>query len=150
MCKTSQTHTSALQVTSLSPLRLIVQHSLFVALTGFKGHLQHPVSKPVAIQAGNGHSRLLVICHGNKAEALALVGVEVSDHLDIGDGAEGAKHLPQDAFIGVLAQIVDEDAPAGGGVPRDTNASHATHVINTHGGEPENDEYLFIYYYYLR
>lgn len=110
-----------------------------MALVGLKGHLQHPVSKPVAIQAGNGHGRLLVISHGNEAEALALVGVEVSNHLDIGDGAKGAKHLPQDALVSILAQVVDEDAPAGGGVPRDTDASHATHVINTHGGEPEKD-----------
>lgn len=145
MCQTLQTYTSALcnkslaQVISLSPLHLIVQLSLLVALAGLKGHLQHLVSEPVAVQAGDGHGRLLVVGHGNEAEALALVGVEVSDHLDVGDGAKGTEHLPKDALVGVLAQVVDEDAPTGGGIPRDADASHAAHVINTHGGEPGNE-----------
>lgn len=107
-----------------------------MALAGLKGHLQYLVSEPVAVQAGDGHGRLLVICHGNEAEALALVGVEVSDHLDVGDGAKRAEHLPQDALVGVLAQVVDEDAPAGGGVPRDADSSHPAHVIHAHGRKP--------------
>lgn len=118
MCLTLQTHTYAFcdkslaQVISISSLHPIVQLSLLVALAGLKGHLQYLVSEPVAIQAGDGHGRLLVVRHGNEAESLALVGVEVSDHLDVGDGAERAKHLPKDALVGVLAQVVDEDAPA--------------------------------------
>lgn len=107
-----------------------------MALAGLKGHLQYLVSEPVAIEAGDGHGRLLVVRHGDETEALALVGVEVSDHFDVSDGAKGAKHLPEDALVSVLTQVVDEDAPAGGGVPRDADASHAAHVINTHGGEP--------------
>lgn len=130
---------SPAQVISSSPLHLIVQLSLLVALAGLKGHLQDLVSEPVAVQAGDGHGRLLVVRHGNEAEALALVGVEVADHLHVGDGAEGAEHLPEDALVGVLAQVVDEDAPAGGGVARDANAAHAAHVVNTHGGEPGNE-----------
>lgn len=128
---------SLTQVTSISPLHQIVQIFLLVALAGLEGHLQYLVSEPVAVQTRDGHGRLLVVSHGNEAEALALVGVEVTDHLDIGDGAEGAEHLPKDALVGVLAQVVDEDAPAGSGVPRDTDASHAAHVINTHGREPK-------------
>ncbi len=124
---------------SISPLHLIVQLFLLMALAGLKGHLQYLVSEPVAVQAGDGHGRLLVVCHGNEAEALTLVGVEVSDHLDVGDGAEGAEHLPKDALVCVLAKVVDEDAPAGRGISRDADASHAAHVINTHGGEPENE-----------
>lgn len=140
MCQTLQTalcNKSLAQVISISPLHLIVQLSLLVALACFKGHLQYLVSESIAIQAGNGHGRLLVVCHGDEAEALTLVGVEVTDNLDVGDGAEGAKHLPKDALVCVLAQVVDEDAPAGGGVSGDTDASHAAHVINTHGGEPK-------------
>lgn len=121
----------------LSPLHMIVQLSLLVALAGLKGHLEYLVSKPVAVQAGDGHGRLLVVRHGNEAEALALVGVEISDHLDVSDSTEGAEHLPQDALIGILAQVVDEDAPAGRGVPGNAHASHATHVINPHWGEPK-------------
>ena len=85
-----------------------------MALAGLKGHLQYLVSKPVAVQAGDSHGRLLVVRHGDEAEALALVGVEVTDHLDVGDGAEGTEHLPKDALVCILAQVVDEDAPAGG------------------------------------
>lgn len=110
-----------------------------MALAGLKGHLQYLVSKPVAIQTGNGHGGLLVVCHGNEAEALALVGVEVSDHLDVRDGTKGTEHLPQDALVCILAQVVDEDAPARCGVSRDTDASHAAHVINTHGRKPESE-----------
>lgn len=113
-----------------------------MALAGLKGHLEYLISESVAIEAGDGHGRLLVVRHGNEAEALALVGVEVSDDLHVGDGAEGAEHLPQEVLVGILAQVVDEDAPAGGGVPRDTNTSHAAHVINTHGGEPRKERGL--------
>lgn len=130
MCRTLQTHPSD-PVPSLAPL--------LVALAGLEGHLQDLVSEPVAVEAGDGHRRLLVVCHGDEAEALTLAGVEVSDHLDVGDGAEGAEHLPQDALVGVLAQVVDEDAPAGGGAPGNADAPHAAHVIHTHGGEPERD-----------
>ena len=146
MCQTLQTRTLALsnkslvQVISLpptpSPLHPIVQLSLLVALAGLEGHLQYLVSEPVAVQACDGHGRLLVVRHGDEAEALALVGVEVSDHLDVGYGAEGAEHLPQEALVGVLAQVVDEDAPAGGRVAGDADTSHATHVVDTHGGKP--------------
>jgi len=116
-----------------------------VALAGLKGHLQHLVSEPVAVQAGDGHGRLLVVRHGNEAKALALVGVEVADHLDVGDGAEGAEHLPKDALVGVLAQVVDEDAPAGAGVPGSAGTARTTHVINSHGGEPATEiVYLWI------
>lgn len=108
-----------------------------MALAGLKGHLQYLVSKSIAVEASDGHGRLLVVRHGDEPEALALVGVEVTDHFDIGDGAEGAEHLPKDVLVCVLAQVIDEDAPAVGGVAGDADASHATHVINTHGGEPE-------------
>lgn len=108
-----------------------------MALAGLKGHLQYLISKPVPVQAGDGHGRLFVVCHGNEAKALALVGVEISDHLDVGDGAERTKHLPQYALVCILAQVVDEDAPARGGVSRNSHTSHATHVINTHWGKPE-------------
>lgn len=110
-----------------------------MAFAGLKGHLQYLVSEPVAVQAGDGHGCILVVRHGNEAEALALVGVEVTDYFDICDGAEGAKHLPKDVFVGVLAQVVDEDAPAVGGIAGDTDTSHASHVINTHGGESKKE-----------
>lgn len=110
---------------------------LFVAFAGLKGHLQDFVSEPVAVQAGDGHGRVLVVGHGDEAEALALVGVEVADHLDICDGAKRAEHLPEDGFVRLLAKVVDEDAPAVVGVGRHADATHPPHVIHAHRGEPE-------------
>lgn len=107
-----------------------------MALASLKGHLQYFISESVPVQAGDGYRCFLVVCHGNKAEALALVGVEISDNLDVSDGTKGTEHLPQDALVCILAQIVDEDAPAGV-VPGNVHASHAAHVINAHRGKPE-------------
>lgn len=108
-----------------------------MAFAGLKGHLQDFVSEPVAVQAGDGHGRVLVVGHGDEAEALALVGVEVADHFDICDGAKGTEHLPEDGFVRLLAKVVDEDAPAVVGVGGDADATHPPHVINAHWGEPE-------------
>ncbi|KAA8581987.1 hypothetical protein FQN60_008727, partial [Etheostoma spectabile] len=133
------------QSMAMSDAPLITHRCDYVYEVDGDNVLEKPVAcynlcQPVAVQAGDGHGCLLVVCHGNEAEALTLVGVEVSDHFDVGDGAEGAEHLPKDALVGVLAQVVDEDAPAGGGVPRNTGASHAAHVVNAHGGEPRNEK----------
>lgn len=111
--------------------------SLFVAFAGLKGHLQYFVSEPVAVQTGDGHGRVLVVGHGDEAEALALVGVEVADDFDVCDGAKGAEHLPEDGFVRLLAEVVDENAPAVVGAGGDTDAAHTPHVIDAHGGEPE-------------
>lgn len=88
-----------------------------MGLVGLEGHLQHAVAQPVPVQTGDGHGRLIVVRHGDEAEPFALVGVEVSDHLDVVDRAEGPKQLPQHTFIRVWRQIVDEDAPASACVP---------------------------------
>lgn len=129
---------------SLLPLHLRVHTPLLVALASLKRHLQYLISEPIPVQAGDGHGRLLVVCHGNETESLALVGVEVTDHLDVCDCAEWAEHLPQDALVRVLAQIVDEDAPAGGGVARHVHAPHATHVIYTHWRKPDSKKDVHI------
>lgn len=113
-----------------------------MTLAGFKRHLQDLVSQTVAIEACNGHSSLFIVSHGNKAKAFAFVSVEVTDDLDIGDCAKRAKHLPENAFVCVLAEVVDEDAPAGCGVPWHANVRHATHVVNAHGGEPEENRFI--------
>lgn len=111
--------------------------SLFVAFAGLKGHLQDFVSEPVAVQAGDGHGRVLVVGHGDKAEALALVGIEVADHFHVCDGSEGAEHLPENGFIRLLAKVVDEDAPAVVRVGGNADATHSPHVVDAHWGEPE-------------
>lgn len=108
-----------------------------MAFACLKGHLQDFVSETVTVQAGDGHGRVLVVGHGDEAEALALVGVEVADHFDICDGAKGAEHLPEDGFVRLLAKVVDEDAPAVAGAGGDADATHSSHVINAHRGESE-------------
>lgn len=91
-------------------------------LAGLEGDLQHAVAQAVPIQAGDSHGRLVVVGHGDKAKALTFVGGEVTDDLDVCDGAERPKELPQDAFVSFRGQVVDEDAPAGSGGPGQVDA----------------------------
>lgn len=95
--------------------------------------MQDPVPQSVAIQAGDGRGRLPVVRHGDKAKALALGGVEVAEDLDTGDGAKGPKQLPQEALVGVHAQVKDADALAQEAVAQD---AHAAHVVHAHGEDP--------------
>ena len=104
----------------------------FVSL---EGDLQDPVAQAVPIQTGDRHGGLVVVGHGDEAEAFAFVGTEVADHLDVGDRAERPKHLPQDALVRIRRQVVDKDAPACARVPREVDASQAGHAFDSHGGE---------------
>ena len=79
----------------------------------FERNLQHAVAERVAVERLNGHQRLVVVGHRDEAESLALVRLQVADHLDALDGAERPKQLPQDALFRVRRQVVDEYAPAG-------------------------------------
>lgn len=82
------------------------------ALVGLEGDLQHPVAEGVAVERLNGDHGLVVVGHGDKAEALALVGLQVADHLDALHGAEGPEQLPQYVLLCLGRQVVHEDAPA--------------------------------------
>jgi len=110
-------------------------HLLLVSLAGLKGHLQDFISQSVPVQAVDRHGGLLVVRHGDEAEAFALVGVEISNHFHVDDGAERPEHLPQNGLVCVLAQVIDEDTPAAGGAPRDSAPS--AHVVHAHGRKPE-------------
>lgn len=105
-------------------------------LVGLEGDLQDAVAQPVAVEAGDGHGRLVVICHGDEAEPFALVGVEVTDHFDVVDGAEGPEQLPQHALVWIRGQVVHEDAPASARVAGDVHAHQTGHAVNGDGGEP--------------
>lgn len=65
-----------------------------VGLVGLERDLQDAVSQPVPVETGDGHGCLVVVRHGDEAEALALVGVEVTDDLDVVDCSEGPEQLP--------------------------------------------------------
>lgn len=108
----------------------------FVRFVGFERDLQNSVPEAVSVQAGDGHGCLVVVSHGDKSEPFALVCVEVPDDLDVCDGAKRTKHLPQNTFVCIRSQVIDEDAPAGARVPWDVDASQAGHPIDGHGGEP--------------
>ncbi len=116
--------------------------SLLVSLVGLEGHLQDFVSQSVPVQAVDRHGSLLVVRHGDKAKAFALVGVEISDHFHVDDGAERPKHLPEDGLVCILAQIIDEDAPTGGWVPRDSTP--AAHVVNAHWRKPGTKQEVWL------
>lgn len=108
-----------------------------MGLVSLEGDLQDAVAQPVAVKTGDSHGSLVVIRHGDEAEAFALVGVEVTDHLDIVDGAERPKQLPEHALIWIWGQVVHEDAPTSTRVPRDVHTNQAGHAVDGDGGEPE-------------
>lgn len=110
--------------------------SRLVLLTGLEGNLEDSVTQSVAIEAGDGHGRFVVVGHGDKAKALALVGGEVADHFDVGDGPKGTKELPQDALICLWREVVHKDAPASTGGPRQVDSRKAGHAVDRDGREP--------------
>lgn len=107
-----------------------------VLLAGLERDLQHTVTKAVAIKAGNGHSRLIVVGHGDEAKAFAFVGREVTDDLDIGDGTKRPKQLPQNTLISFRRKVVDKDAPASASGARQVYARQRGHAVDGDGGEP--------------
>lgn len=85
----------------MGQLLLPVLSSGLVCLVSLEGDLQDAVAQPVAVETGDGHGCLVVIRHGDEAKAFALVGVEVTNHLDIVDRAEGPEQLPEHALVRV-------------------------------------------------
>lgn len=83
----------------MGQLLLPVLSSGLVCLVSLEGDLQDAVAQPVAIETGDGHGCLIVIRHGDEAKAFALVGVEVTNHLDIVDCAKGPEQLPEHALV---------------------------------------------------
>uniref|UniRef100_A0A1I8GPN7 Ragulator complex protein LAMTOR1 n=1 Tax=Macrostomum lignano TaxID=282301 RepID=A0A1I8GPN7_9PLAT len=78
-------------------------------------HLQGPVAHCVAVERLNGQQGLFVVAHGDKAEAAALAGAGIADHLHRLDRAERTKQLPEDAVLGLRRQVIDEYAPTAAG-----------------------------------
>lgn len=75
--------------------------------------MKHPIAQRVPVEGLNRHHRLVVVGHRDEAEALALVRLQVLDHLDALHRTEGPEELPQHVLLGLGRQVVDEDAPAG-------------------------------------
>lgn len=82
-------------------------------VVGLEADLEDAIAEGVAIEGLNGYNSLIVVGHGDKAEALALVCLQILNHLNTLDGTEGAKQLPQYILLRFRCQIVHKDAPAG-------------------------------------
>lgn len=108
-----------------------------VLLAGLEGNLQHTVTQAVAIKASDSHGGFIVVGHGDKAKALTFVGGEVADDLDVGDGTEGPKELPEDTLVCFRGEVVYKDAPAGSSWTSKVDPGQAGHAVNGDGGEPE-------------
>lgn len=74
--------------------------------------MQDTIAQSVPIQTLNGDQALIVVGHGDKAEAFAFVRLQVPNDFDVLHGPKRTKKLPEDIFFRFRRQIVDEDAPA--------------------------------------
>ena len=59
----------------------VVVAGLHLALVGLEADLQHPVAEGVAVQALDGDQGLVIVSHCDKAKPLALVSLQITDHL---------------------------------------------------------------------
>lgn len=91
----------------------VVAAALHLALVGLEADLQHPVAEGVAVQALDGDQGLVVVSHCDEAEPLALIGLQITDHLDILHCSKGSKELPENVFLRLRGKIVHKDAPPG-------------------------------------
>lgn len=53
-----------------------------LGLVRLKANLQHPIAERVPVERLNGDHGLLVVSHGHKSEALAFVGLQITNHLN--------------------------------------------------------------------
>jgi hypothetical protein len=56
---------------------------LRLSVVGLEADLQHPVSERVPVERLDRHETLVVVGHGDEAKALALVRLEVANHLHV-------------------------------------------------------------------
>lgn len=111
-------------------------HSCLVLLTGLEGNLEDSVTQSVAIEAGDGHGSFIIVGHGDKAKAFALVGGEVADYFDVGNSSKGPKELPEDALICLWREVVHKDAPASTGGPGQIDSCQTGHAVDRDRREP--------------
>jgi len=81
-------------------------------IVGLEADLQDTIAQSVSIQALNGNQTLIVVGHGNKAEAFAFVGLQIPNDFHVLHGSKRPKKLPKDIFFRFRRQVVDENAPA--------------------------------------
>ena len=59
----------------------VVAAALQLALVGLEADLQHSVAEGVAIQTLDSDQGLVIVSHGDEAKSLALVRLQITDHL---------------------------------------------------------------------
>ena len=64
-------------------LSLAYRASLGLSVVRLEADLQHPVAERVPVERLDRHETLVVVSHGDEAESLALVRLQVSDDLHI-------------------------------------------------------------------
>lgn len=77
-------------------------------VVGLEGNLQDPVSQGIAVEGLDGHQGLLVVGHRHEAKPLTLVGLQVSDHLDVLHCSKWPKQLPQYVLLCLRRQVIHE------------------------------------------
>ena len=63
----------------------VVVVTLEFSLVGLEADLQHPVAEGVAVEALDGDQGLVIVGHRYEAEPLALVGLQITNHLKCSD-----------------------------------------------------------------
>lgn len=103
---------------TLHPLLLLIltpTHSLVCFCLGvvrLETDLEHPIAQRVPVQRLDRHDRLIVVGHRDKPKALALVRLQILDHLHRLHGPERSEQLPQHVLLRLGRQVVHKDAPA--------------------------------------
>lgn len=77
-----------------------------------EAHLQDAIAQRVPVYVLDGDHRLVVVRHGDEAEAAALVRFRIADHLHREHRSERPEQLPQHVLLRFRRQIVDEQTPA--------------------------------------
>ena len=63
----------------------VVVAALEFSLVCLEADLQDPVAEGVAVEALDGDQGLVIVGHGHETEPLALVGLQITDHLKCSD-----------------------------------------------------------------
>lgn len=82
-----------------------------LGLVRLETDLKHAVSQGVSVQGVNSTDRLVVISHGHEAETLALVSLQVPDHLNALNSPKRTEKLPKHVLLSFRCEVVHENAP---------------------------------------
>lgn len=82
-------------------------------LVGFEWDLQDSVAQCVSIEWLDSNNSFIIICHCNKSEAFALVGLKVANDFHTLNSTKWTKKLPQNILFRFWSQVIHEYTPTG-------------------------------------